>query len=585
MEYNGINIELSRDSLLTDFGKKTLEDRYLLPEEDSPQKAFARAAISFSDDLDMAQRIYDYASQLWFMYSTPILSNGGTEKGLPISCFLNHVPDSREGISSHYDENIWLASNGGGIGGGWSSLRTDGVGTSGGSASNGMFPFVKVVDSLTLAVSQGRTRRGSYAAYLNISHPEIELFIDMRKPTGGDANLKCLNIHHGVNISDAFMEAVKAGLEWNLIDPHTKDVISIVDSRSLWMKILTTRVETGEPYLHFIDESNRKLPECQKKLGLEIRQSNLCSEIILPTDEQRTAVCCLSSVNIEKYDAWKNHPTFIADLVRFLDNVLDGFIDRGVKHGKGLQRAVYSAMQERSIGIGAMGFHSFLQAKNVAFESAVAKSYNNQIFELLRRKAEAASVELGKERGFAPDCLDSGAFQKRNVHLLAVAPNASSSIICGTTSPSIEPYTSNAYVQKTLSGSFKVINPNLTKLLQEKEKDTEEIWSSILTNGGSVQYLDFLSDHEKDVYKTAFEIDQMWIIEHASDRQKFIDQSQSVNLFFPTGSHVEYLHKVHWKAWEKKMKTLYYVRSGALRKAEKVGQYTTKDDGSCLACE
>jgi ribonucleoside-diphosphate reductase alpha chain len=548
-----------------------------------------RAAKAFSDNDEMAQRIYDYASKLWFMYSTPVLSNAGSKRGMPISCFLNYVGDSREGLTGHYTENAWLASVGGGIGGYWGDIRSDGTQTSGGSQSSGSIPFLHVVDSEILAFSQGKTRRGSYAAYMDISHPEIIEFLEMRKPSGGDVHRKCLNLHHGVNISDDFMQLIDNCIKeptyddsWNLIDPHTKAVVRTVSARDLWLKILETRVATGEPYVSFIDTVNDALPETQKKLGLKVNHSNLCTEITLATDENRTAVCCLSSVNLEKYDEWKNNSLFIPDLVRFLDNVLQYFIDKAPDE---LFRAKFSANSERSLGLGAMGFHAYLQSRGIAFEGALAKSLNMKIFKSIKEQAVEESKRLAVKRGEAPDMEGTG---MRNAHLLAIAPNASSSIICGTTSPSIEPYRANAYVQKTMSGSFLVKNKYLEKLLEKKGINTEKMWTSILANRGSVLHLKELSDNEKDIFKTAIEINQQWIVEHAADRQKHICQGQSVNVFVPADVNIKELHDIHMLAWKKKLKTLYYCRSEAIKRAELVSkkvERTIIPEADCLACE
>ena len=582
-------IDYERDNLLTDFGKTTLKDRYLLPDETSPQEGFMRAAKAFSDNDEMAQRIYDYASKLWFMYSTPVLSNAGSKRGMPISCFLNYVGDSREGLTGHYTENAWLASVGGGIGGYWGDIRSDGTMTSGGSQSSGSIPFLHVVDSEILAFSQGKTRRGSYAAYMNISHPEIIEFLEMRKPSGGDVHRKCLNLHHGVNISDEFMQLIDNCIKeptyddsWNLIDPHTKKVVRTISARDLWLKILETRVATGEPYVSFIDTVNEGLPEAQKKLGLKVNHSNLCTEITLATDENRTAVCCLSSVNLEKYDEWKNDTLFIPDLVRFLDNVLQYFIDRAPDE---LFRARFSANSERSLGLGAMGFHAYLQSKGIAFEGALAKSLNLKIFKSIKEQAVEESKRLAVKRGEAPDMEGTG---MRNAHLLAIAPNASSSIICGTTSPSIEPYRANAYVQKTMSGSFLVKNKYLEKLLEKKGINNEKTWTSILANRGSVLHLKELSDNEKDIFKTAIEINQQWIIEHAADRQQYICQGQSTNVFVPADVNIKELHDIHMLAWKRKLKTLYYCRSEAIKRAELISkkvERTIIPEADCLACE
>ena len=585
-------MEYSRDDLITHFGKKTLQDRYLLPEEKSPQDAFMRAAKAYSDNDEMAQRIYEYASKLWFMYSTPILSNGGTNRGMPISCFLNYVGDSREGLTEHYTENAWLASVGGGIGGYWGHVRSDGVATSGGSQSSGTIPFMHVVDSEILAFSQGKTRRGSYAAYMDISHPEIIEFIEMRKPTGGDSHRKNLNLHHGINVTNDFMELIDKCIKeptyddsWNLVDPHTKKIVRTVSARDLWLKILEVRVNTGEPYISFIDTINEGLPQTQKDLGLKVHHSNLCSEITLPTNESRTAVCCLSSVNLEKYDEWKNDTLFISDLIRFLDNVLQHFINHAPEN---LFRARFSAANERSLGLGAMGFHAYLQSKNIPFESALAKSLNMKIFKSIKEQAVAESQRLAVKRGEAPDMEGTG---MRNAHLLAIAPNASSSIICGTTSPSIEPFRANAYVQKTMSGSFLVKNKFLEKLLEKKGINNDAIWTSIVAQRGSVRHLEELSDYEKDVFKTAIEINQQWVIEHAADRQQYICQSQSLNIFVPADVHIKDLHNIHMLAWKKKLKTLYYTRSEAIKRAELVSSKVIRtiipeaDADSCLACE
>ena len=582
-------IDYERDELLTDFGKTTLKDRYLLPEETSPQDGFMRAAKAFSDNDEMAERIYNYASKLWFMYSTPILSNGGTNRGMPISCFLNYVGDSREGLTGHYTENAWLASIGGGIGGYWGHVRSDGVSTSGGSQSSGSIPFLHVVDSEILAFSQGKTRRGSYAAYMDMSHPEIIEFLEMRKPSGGDIHRKCLNLHHAINISDEFMQLIEKCIaeptyddSWNLIDPHTKKVIRTVSARELWQKLLETRVATGEPYVSFIDTVNESLPEPQKKLGLRVNHSNLCTEITLPTNENRTAVCCLSSVNVEKYDEWKNDTLFVPDLIRFLDNVLQHFIDNAPDE---LFRARFSAASERSLGLGAMGFHAYLQSKGIPFESALAKSLNLKIFKKMKEQAVEESKRLAIKRGEAPDMEGTG---MRNAHLLAIAPNASSSIICGTTSPSIEPYRANAYVQKTMSGSFLVKNKYLEKLLEKKEINNDKTWTSILANRGSVLHIKELSDYEKDTFKTAIEINQQWVIEHAADRQQYICQGQSVNVFVPADVNIKELHDIHMLAWKKKLKTLYYCRSEAIKRAELVSkkiERTIIPEADCLACE
>ena len=586
-----LQIDYNRDSLLPDFSIKTLEDRYMIEGEKSPQDAFARAALTFSDDEAMAQRIYDYASNLWFMFATPILSNGGTTRGLPISCFLNYIPDSRGGITDHYTENAWLSSAGGGIGGYWGALRSVGSKTSHGSESTGVIPFMKVVDAEMLAFSQGVTRRGSYAAYLDISHPEIEEFLDVRKPTGGDINRKSINLHHAIIIPDAFMELIDRATreegfndDWDLIDPHSGEVKKTVSAKTLWVKLIQNRVETGEPYIMFGDAVNRKLPEFQKQLGLKVNQSNLCSEITLPTNDDRTAVCCLSSVNLEKFDEWEKEDKFIPDLVRFLDNVLEHFINNAPES---LAKAKYSASQERSIGLGAMGFHAYLQKNNLPFESPMAKGFNLRAFNLIKSKAFKATQELAEERG---ECPDGKGFGVRNAHLLAVAPNASSGIICGNTSPSIEPYRANAFTQKTKTGSSLLKNKFLEEKLEEYGENTEEVWKSIITKNGSVQHLDFLTDWEKNVFKTAVELDQRWVIDHAGDRQEHICQAQSCNLFFPSNVSKQELHNVHMRAWKNGVKTLYYLRSEAIKRADVVSdkvlrEYIFDYEDECLACE
>ena len=588
-----IEIDFRRDRYLSEFSIKTLQDRYLVNGEGSPQQAFARAAEAFSDDEAHAQRLYDYASKLWFMFSTPILSNGGTKRGLPISCFLNYVEDSRRGLTDHYTENAFLSSVGGGVGGYWGDIRSVGSKTSNGSESTGVIPFMKVVDAEMLAFSQGVTRRGSYAAYLPMNHPEIEEFLDVRKPTGGDINRKSTNLHHGVVIPDSFMELIEEATKqegfddsWNLVDPHSGHITKTVSAKTLWVKLIQNRVETGEPYIMFGDTVQEALPQCQKDLGLQVHQSNLCSEITLVTSEDRTAVCCLSSVNLEEYDSWSNDPHFIPDLVRMLDNVLTHFIANAPDE---LQKARFSAEKERSIGLGAMGFHAYLQRHNIPFESAMAKGRNMAMFWHIKSAAETASRTLAVERGEAPDAKGTG---MRNCHLLAIAPNASSSIICGNTSPSIEPYRANAYTQKTKSGTSLQKNEYLEDLLRDLGMDTDDVWKSIVTNGGSVAHLEFLDDWTKDVFKTAVEIDQRWVIDMAADRQKHICQSQSLNVFFPSDVSKMELHAVHMSAWKKKVKTLYYLRSEAYKRAETVSDealrqriFDSMDENECLACE
>lgn len=590
---HGITTDPSRDALLTDFGRKTLDDRYLLPGE-SYQDMFARVASAFADDAAHAQRIYDYISKLWFMPATPVLSNGGADRGLPISCFLNQVGDSLDDIVETWTENVWLASNGGGIGTYWGNVRSIGEKVGQNGQTSGIIPFIRVMDSLTLAISQGSLRRGSAACYLDIHHPEIEEFLEIRKASG-DFNRKSLNLHHGINITDAFMEAVRADEDFGLISPKSGDVLKMVNARKLWQKILELRMQTGEPYLLFTDTVNNAMPAHQKRLGLKVTQSNLCSEITLPTGVDhrgvdRTAVCCLSSVNAETFLDWSREPMFLEDVFRFLDNVLEDFIERAPPE---MARAVYSAKRERSVGLGVMGFHSFLQAMNVSLESATAKSLNLRIFKHIRQGADAASVKLAKERGPCEDARDVG-MMARFSNKLAVAPTASISIICGGTSAGIEPIPANVYTHKTLSGSFTVKNQQLETLLDAKGLNTPETWTSILEHEGSVQHLDCLDAQEKDVFKTAFELDQRWIIELAADRTPFICQSQSLNLFLPGDVSKWDLHMLHWTAWERGLKSLYYCRSKSVQRtafagSEKVEEGLREtgstDYDECLACQ
>jgi ribonucleoside-diphosphate reductase alpha chain len=572
-----VEIDNSQNKNLTDFGKAVLKDRYLLPGE-SYQDLFARVASTYGDNDLHAQRIYGYMSNLWFMASTPVLSNGGAGRGLPISCFLNESNDSLDGIVDLWTENVWLASNGGGIGSYWGNLRSIGenVGPSGGKTS-GVIPFIRVMDSLTLAISQGSLRRGSAAVYLPVNHPEIEEFIEMRRPTGGDPNRKAPNLHHGVLISDAFMRAVENDEEWGLISPKDQSPVRKITARSLWIRLLTARVEVGEPYLIFSDTVNKAIPEHHKLAGLTVKTSNLCSEITLPTGidhlgKERTAVCCLSSLNLEKYDEWKDNPLFIEDVMRFLDNVLQDFIDRAPDS---MEKSKYAALRERSVGLGTMGFHSLLQAKMVPFESATAKAWNFKIFRTIQESVDAASKKIGLERGACPDAADYGMIDRFS-NKTAIAPTASISIICGGTSPGIEPINGNSYMHKTLSGSFNVRNRHLSKLLKEKGYDNEETWSSITVNEGSVQHLECLNQNEKDVFKTAYELDQRWIIELAADRTPYIDQAQSVNVFLPADIHKRDLHQIHFTAWKLGMKSLYYCRSKSIQRAEDV---STKEAG------
>jgi ribonucleoside-diphosphate reductase alpha chain len=592
-----VEVDHSRDALLTDFGKETLKDRYLLPGE-SYQDLFVRVASAYADDQPHAQRLYDYISRLWFMPSTPVLSNGGTGRGLPISCYLNSVPDSLEGIVETWNENVWLASRGGGIGTYWGAVRGIGepVGLNG--KTSGIIPFVRVMDSLTLAISQGSLRRGSASCYLDISHPEIEEFLEIRKPSG-DFNRKALNLHHGVLLTDAFMEAVRAGGEWNLLSPKDGSVRATVDARSLFQKLVETRLATGEPYIVFADTVNRTMPKHHRELGLKVSTSNLCSEITLPTGRDhlgndRTAVCCLSSLNLETWDEWNGDKQFIEDIMRFLDNVLTDYIDRAPPE---MARAKYSASRERSVGLGVMGFHSFLQARNLPFEGAMAKSWNLKIFKHISAAANEASMMLATERGACPDAEERGVMERFSCKM-AIAPTASISIICGGTSACIEPIPANIYTHKTLSGSFSIKNPYLEKLLSEKSKNSDTVWNSILEQGGSVQHLDFLSQDEKDTYKTSFEIDQRWLIELAADRTPYIDQATSLNLFIPADVEKWDLLMLHFRAWELGVKSLYYLRSKSIQRAGFAGgveadntalapviELAEKDYDECLACQ
>ena len=579
-----LEIDMTKDNLLPQNAVDILRDRYMLPEELSPQESFARACMAFADNKAHAERLYKYVSNLWFMFASPLLSNGGTSRGLPISCFLNYVPDSREGLADHYNENIWLSSMGGGIGGYWGHIRSQGQSTSTGNKTTGVIPFMHVVDSQMLAFNQGSTRRGSYASYMDISHPEIVEFIEMRKPTGGDINRKNLNMHHGINIPDKFMKAVTEDLDWDLIDPNSKDVVQTVKARTLWIKLMETRMQTGEPYLMFIDTVNKHLPKELKAKGLKVNHSNLCSEITLPTADDRTAVCCLSSLNLEYFDEWSQDEMFIEDIMRMLDNTLTSFIKSAPSS---MWRASKSAESERSIGLGTMGFHSYLQKNNIALQSPMAMGPNIKIFKHIKKHADQVNLLLGKERGEAPDMKGSG---KRFAHMIAIAPNASSSVICGNTSPSIEPLRANAFSQKTLSGTFLIKNKYLEQLLEKKGKNTKDVWQTIITSGGSVSTLDFLNDKEKNVFRTAIEIDQAWLIDLAGERQKYICQAQSLNLFFPPDVEVRRLNNVHKRAWTKGLKTLYYLRSEAIRRAENISvkverQVRADSEEECVMCE
>ena len=592
-----VKTDPSRDALLTAFGKATLTDRYLMPGE-SFQDLFARVASYYGSDDAHAQRLYDYISKLWFMPATPVLSNGGTDRGLPISCFLNEANDSLGDIVNLWNENVWLASRGGGIGSYWGNLRSIGEKVGENGKTSGIVPFIRVMDSLTLAISQGSLRRGSAAVYLPVDHPEVEEFVEIRRPTGGDPNRKALNLHHGILISDAFMRAVENDEEWALRSPKDGSVQATVQARDLWIRMLTARIETGEPYMVFKDTVNNLRPEHQKLLNLEIKTSNLCSEITLPTGEDhlgqdRTAVCCLSSLNAEKFDEWSKDETFIPDVMRFLDNVLEDFIQRAPDE---MAKAKYSAQRERSVGLGVMGFHSFLQANMIPWESVMAKVWNKRIFTHIKEQADIASQDLATERGPCLDAAECG-MNGRFSNKTAIAPTASISIICGGTSPGIEPIAGNSFTHKTLSGSFNVRNRHLDKLLDEKGQNNDDVWSSIVTSGGSVQHLDFLSDDEKAVFKTAFELDQRWLIDFAGDRSELIDQAQSLNVFLPANIHKRDLHQIHFQAWKKGVKSLYYCRSLSIQRAEKADDDTKamqeamaaaaegNDYEECLSCQ
>ena len=592
---HGIKVDYSRDNLFDELGIKRLKESYMREDETSPQERFAYVSKHFGSSSEHSQRLYEYSSRHWLSYSTPILSFGRSKRGLPISCFLPYLDDSAEGLVDCLAEVNWLSMLGGGVGIGIGIRSAD-------DKSVGVMPHLRTYDASSLAYRQGRTRRGSYAAYLDVSHPDILIFLEMRKPTG-DQNMRCQNLHHGINITDDFMRLIeKCMLEpdaddtWELKDPHSGEVRDTIPAREMWQRILEIRMQTGEPYLHFIDTSNRMMPEFQKKLGLSIKQSNLCSEIILPTDKERTAVCCLSSLNLEYFDEWKNDSLFLADIAEMLDNVLQYFIDNAPSPVK---RAIYSASRERSIGVGALGFHAYLQKNNLPWESAMATGANIKMFKHIKEGLDAANLKLGKERGEAPDCVGTG---RRFAHVMAVAPNASSSILMGNTSPSVEPFRANAYRQDTLSGSHLNKNKYLDKIIKEKcdadEKlDYNEIWSSIIANDGSVQHLNFLDEWQKDVYKTSMEIDQRWIVDHAANRQSYIDQAQSINLFFRPDVNVKYLHAVHYQAWKQGLKTLYYCRSEKLAKADKVAKKIERQvieeidlkqlasEEVCLACE
>jgi ribonucleoside-diphosphate reductase alpha chain len=596
MEHMGITIDPNRDKLFDELGTTRLRESYMMDQEISPQERFAYVSKTFSSNPEHAQRLYDYSSKHWLSYSTPILSYGRSKRGLPISCYLNFINDTAEGLVDNLSETNWLSMMGGGVGIGFGIRSAD-------DKSTGVMPHLKMYDASSLAYRQGRTRRGSYAAYLDISHPDILLFLEMRKPTG-DQNQRCLNLHHGINITDDFMNIIEKSMiesdyndSWELKDPHTKEVRETVSARELWQRILEMRMQTGEPYIHYIDESNRKLPQWLKNKELKINQSNLCSEVILPTNKDRTAVCCLSSLNLEYYDEWSKEPMFLKDVLEMLDNVLQKFIDDAPDS---ISRARFSAIQERSVGVGALGFHAYLQKKGLPWESALSKSTNIRMFKHIRTGLDEANRQLGSERGEAPDAVGTGL---RCSHVMAIAPNASSSILMGNTSPSIEPWRANAYRQDTLSGSYLNKNKYLDMLIKKKcqedsSVDYDKVWSTIIANDGSVQTVKCLDDYEKDIYKTAMEIDQRWVIEHAADRQEFIDQAQSLNVFFRPDANISYLHAVHFLAWKKQLKTMYYCRSEKISKADKVSKRIERDiikeldmtsiaagEDTCLACE
>ena len=596
-----IKIDRSKDEKLTNFGKATLSDRYL-GQNESHQDLFARVASTYADNNLHAQRIYNYISNLWFMPATPILSNGGNERGLPISCFLNEAGDSLSSILDLWSENVWLAARGGGIGSYWGNLRSIGEKIGRVGKTSGIIPFIKVMDSLTMAISQGSLRRGSAACYLPIDHPEIEEFIEMRRSTGGDPNRKALNLHHGVLVSDAFMRAVETNSQWALKSPKDAIIQSTVSARNLWIRLLTARIETGEPYIIYIDTVNRLIPQHHKLAGLNVKTSNLCSEITLPTGidkdgNDRTAVCCLSSLNLETYDEWKDKPQFIEDIMRFLDNVLTDFINHAPDSFK---NAKYSAMKERSVGLGVMGFHSYLQKNSIPLESVMSKVWNNKIFKHIQTKVDQASKILAEERGACPDAEEYG-FKERFSNKTAIAPTASISIICGGTSPGVEPVAANSFTHKTLSGSYSVRNKYVQKVLEKHGRNDEETWSSITTNQGSVAHLDFLSSQEKDVFKTAFELDQKWIVELAAERTPYISQAQSINIFLPADIHKKDLHQIHFQAWKKGLKSLYYCRSKSIQRAENINTGSSTDilnnvyskneivnetsDEECLSCQ
>ena len=587
-----IKIDLTRDALFDSLGLQRLKESYMKDDEQSPQERFAFVSEAFSSDPEHAQRLYEYSSKHWLSYSTPILSFGRSKRGLPISCFLNYMDDSAEGLVDNLSETNWLSMLGGGVGVHLGIRNSD-------DKSTGVMPHLKMYDASSLAYRQGRTRRGSYAAFLDISHPDIIQFLEMRKPTG-DQNLRTLNLNHGVNISDAFMDVIErcmkdgdANDDWELINPANGEVVEVVSAKYLWQKILDLRMQTGEPYLVFIDTANRALPEWLNDKGLQINGSNLCTEIFLPTSADRTAVCCLSSLNLEYYDDWKNDDLFIPDVMEMLDNVLQYFIDSAPDH---IRRAIRSATDERSVGLGTLGFHAYLQKNNMAIDGVMSKLTNRDIFKHISKECKRADTLLFFKRGACPDAAWSG-IDRRFSHHMAIAPNASSSLIMGNTSPSIEPYRANVFRQDTLSGAHIYRNRFLTKRLAELGMDDDDTWASIIANDGSIQHLG-VPEELKQVFKTAMEIDQRWLVELASDRQEFVDQGQSLNLFFQPNTTIAYLHAIHFMAWKMGLKSLYYLRSDKVRKADKVGAQIQRqrieetidmtaiaNGETCLACE
>ena len=587
-----IKIDLTRDALFDSLGLQRLKESYMKDDEVSPQERFAFVSEAFSSNPEHAQRLYEYSSKHWLSYSTPILSFGRSKRGLPISCFLNYMDDSAEGLVANLSETNWLSMLGGGVGVHLGIRNSD-------DKSTGVMPHLKMYDASSLAYRQGRTRRGSYAAFLDVSHPDIIQFLEMRKPTG-DQNMRTLNLNHGVNISDKFMQIIErcmkdpeANDDWELVNPANGEVAEVVSAKYLWQKMLELRMTTGEPYFIFIDTANRDMPEWLQAQDLKINGSNLCTEIFLPTSADRTAVCCLSSLNLEYYDDWRGVDLFIPDVMEMLDNVLNYFLDNAPHH---IRRAVYSASRERSVGLGTLGFHAYLQKNGMAIDGVMSKLTNRDIFKYIKKECERADNNLVVKRGACPDAAEFG-IERRFSHHMAIAPNASSSLIMGNTSPSIEPYRANVFRQDTLSGAHVYRNRFLVKRLAELGLNDDDTWASIIAHDGSVQHLDIPED-VKEVFKTAMEIDQRWLVELAADRQEFIDQGQSVNLFFQPNTTIAYLHAVHFMAWKQGLKSLYYLRSDKVRKADKVGAQVKRqrieetidmtaiaNGETCLACE